>query len=295
MLIEGYDMALKKDKKKTETFGLKTIEMTFSGSKPTSETALIEKTERPKKEDSKFFKKLDKYIANGEINKITNLAATVSELLTPVSDPFFYRKSFEHMKGYPVEKVYLHVESLGQSAAIAQVRDEDLYYDIIDFLLTGNNNLGLPILSHENINSACRVLASIEISNEKLDNGYVISVPSAFELTIDRLLEFEIEKERRIEEKADRLVEVYEQALAAKIGPECGRELYEKVFNFVMDNEKLSLEYKMKTIFEITRKAIKTPGLSHTELFMRTTEFYKENDAGTISRTIMQLLSANKK
>ena len=271
------------------------MEISFHGSKPASEAALVEKKDRMSKEESKFFKKLEKHVEEKDINKITNLAATVSELPTPVSNPVFYRTAFEHMKTYPVEKVYLHVESLGQSAAIAQVQDEEFYYDIIDFLLVGKNSLRLPVLSHENLDSACRILASIEISNEKLENGFVISAPSAFALTIDRLLEFEIEKERRVEEKADRLVEVYEQALAAKIGSECGRELYEKVFNYVMDNEKLSLDYKVKTIFEITRKAIKSPGLTHAGLFMRAIDFYKENGAANISRTLMQLLYANKK
>ncbi len=284
-----------KCKKTIKTLSSNQREVTFNDSKPASETALIEKVERKSKEEIRFFRQLEKYIEAKEINKIINLAATVSELPTPIRDPAFYRNAFEHLKSYRVEKIYLHVESLGQSAAIAQVQDENLYYNIIDFLLTEKNSFGLPVLSNEYINSACRVLASIEISNEKLENGHVISVPSAFELMIDKLLKTEIDKERRIEEKADRLVEVYEQALAAKISPECGREIYEKVFNYVMDSEKLSLDYKMKTIFEITRKAIKYPGITHTELFMRTIDFYKENEAANISRTIMQLLEANKK
>ena len=282
-----------KDRKKMKTLSLNSTEMAFVGPKPKPEAALVGKVERASKEDSKFFKKLEKYISEKKTNEVTNLAAIASELPVPISNPIFYRKAFEHMRQQPVEKVYLHVESLGQSAAIAQVRDETFYYDIIDFLLADKS--GIRLISNEYINSACRILASIEISNEKLDNGSVISVPSAFELVIDRLLESEIEKERRVEEKADRLVEVYEQALAAKIGPECGRELYERVFDYVMDNPKLSLEYKMKTIFEITRKAIKAPGLAHTGLFMRAINFYKENNAGNISRTLVQLLYANKK
>ncbi|MEM3369511.1 MAG: hypothetical protein QXZ69_00210 [Candidatus Micrarchaeia archaeon] len=272
----------------------------FADKLETNEILKKKSSDEINKKRVQFNNLLDEFIKKKSIGQIISLVEKASEDEHPIRDKEFYAKAVSYVRTLSPFYYYPQMESIGLSTAIACVRDEDIYYSIIDYLLkpmAQESSLGDSLLKKENLDSACRVLASIAISNEKLEkeNNSVISVPSAFVLAIDRLLEFEIEKERRVEEKADRLVEVYEQALAAKIDSDTGRELYEKVFNYIMDNEKLSLDYKMKTIFEITRRAIKHPGLSHTKLFMKTIEFYKENKVPNISRALIQLLFTNKK
>lgn len=260
----------------------------------------IEKTKLPpepiEKEGVKFQRRLDALIKGRDPYKITEFVAEASESIPSFSKVSFYRKAFDFLSTFPAWKVGVHVESVGQSTAIAYIKDRQLYLDMVDFLLDPRETRsGRKLVSLERVTSACRILASISVSNEKVEGSDKIDVPEVFELAMDRLLESEIQGERRIEEKADRLVEVFEQALAAGVNPDTSRELYDNVFHFVMDNELLSKDYKLRTLMEITRKAIKTPGLSHTELFVKTQEYFRANGAATDARTVIQLLRANKK
>lgn len=244
----------------------------------------------------KLQKRLENLVKEGNPDKVTELVVEASELKPPFAEVSFYRKAFDFLSKFPGLGVGVHVESVGQSAAIAYVKDQQLYLDMVDFLLTPKETvLGQKSIQQERVVNACRILASISVSNEEVEDSNRINVPEVFKLAMERLLESEIQGERRLEEKADRIVEVYEQALAAGVDPETGRELYENVFRFVIDNETLSKEYKLRTLMEITRKAIKAPGLSHTELFTAAQKYFRENGAATDARTIIQLLRANKK
>jgi hypothetical protein len=217
-----------------------------------------------------------------------------SEEKEAISDPTFYNSALKFIKTLPVERGYLAAEDVAQSAAIACVKDETFYKETVDYILTPKNIFGVEYLTSEAINSACRVLASIAITNGKYECDKINS-EAAFVLALERITNSWIYQEKRREEKTNRMVEVFEQALEAKIDVDTARSMFEKVYYFIKLNEDLSKEYKLKTLTEITKKAIKTPGLSHTKIFTDIVSYLKQHKENNTARSITVLLDINKK
>ncbi|MEM3408450.1 MAG: hypothetical protein QXT40_02955 [Candidatus Micrarchaeia archaeon] len=249
------------------------------------------------KKDYNLLAKLEELIENKNYTGIVHLVEKSCEGKNAVKDPTFYYKALRTiMKQQPPERYYLSVESIAQSAAIACITNGGIYEEAIDYLLT-QRDLELspfPVIQPQNIESACRLLASIAISNERMECGK-IEAASAFKLALERVKTSIIANEKRVEEKPNRMVEILEQAFSAKLDPEVCRDMYEDVYTYIKSNEKLSDEYKVKTLAEITSKAIKTPGVSHTKLFIDAIAYLKEKNAGNLARSIAILLDVNKK
>jgi hypothetical protein len=243
---------------------------------------------------NKYYKALEEQIAKHRLNGVLAITKLASEGKNVISDPDFYRTALEYVKRkFTSEKGYLAAEDIVQSAAIAGVRDENLYKDAIDYILSPSfSSLGVQCLTKDAIESVCRILASVAITNQKSDK--MIESGSAFKLALERVSASAILNEKRQDEKINRMVEIFEQALEAKIDPEISREMYETVYNTIK-NSQLEKSYKIKTLWEITAKAIKSEGLSHTKLFTDFINYAKENEQHNFVRSIMQLLQIYKK
>lgn len=243
---------------------------------------------------NKYYMALEEQIAKHRLNGVLAITKLASEGKNVISDPDFYRTALEYVKRkFPSEKGYLAAEDIVQSAAIAGVRDENLYKDAIDYILSPSfSSLGVQCLTKDVIESVCRILASVAITNQESDK--MIESGSAFKLALERVSASVILNEKRQDEKINRMVEIFEQALEAKIDPEISREMYETVYNTIK-NSQLEKSYKIKTLWEITAKAIKSEGLSHTKLFTDFINYAKENEQHNFIRSIMQLLQIYKK
>jgi len=248
------------------------------------------------KTTNKYYRALEEQIAKNKLNGVLSITKSASEGKDVISDPSFYQTALEYVKRrFPSEKGYLSAEDIAQSAAIAGVRDENLYRDAVDYILTPSlSPLDTQFLTNEAIDSACRVLASISIANSKLEDKR-INAGSAFKFALDRISSTYIANEKRQEQKANIMVEIFEQALEAKIEVEVSREMYEKIYNYIKSHPVLSKNYKIKTLGEITAKAIKAPGLSHTKLFTDFIDYAKENGQCNLVRSIKQLLDVHMK
>jgi len=248
------------------------------------------------KKTNKYYRILEDGIANNNLKLVLEVTKLASEGKDVISDPSFYQTALEYVKRkFPSEKGYLSAEDIAQSAAIAGVSDEKLYKDAVDYILTpGLSPLNIEFLTNEAIDSACRVLASISIANSKLEDK-PINAGSAFKFALDRISSTYIANEKRQEQKANIMVEIFEQALEAKIEVEVSREMYEKIYNYIKSNSILSKNYKIRTLGEMTVKAIKAPGLSHTKLFTDFIDYAKENGQCNLVRSIKQLLDVHMK
>lgn len=258
----------------------------------------IMKNKESTKPERKENKLLEEFITNKNYVGIVHLVEKACEGKNAVKDPEFYLKALRTiMKQQPPERYYLSVESIAQSAAIACVTDERIYTEAIDYLLTQRDleTSPFPIIQPQNIESACRLLASIAISNKRITCDNKIDATSAFKLALERIKDSIIANEKRLEEKPNRMVEILEQAFSAELDPIVCRDMYEEVYLYIKSDERLSEEYKVKTLAEITSMAIKTPGVSHTKLFIDTIAYLKEKNAGNLARSIAILLDVNKK
>ncbi|MCX8202652.1 MAG: hypothetical protein N3G74_02510 [Candidatus Micrarchaeota archaeon] len=246
----------------------------------------------------KEYKILEKLISDKNYMGVVHLVESACEGGNPIKDSGFYLRALKEVaKQQPAERYYLSIESIAQSAAIAGVADENIYLEAINYILTQRflDLAEYPILQPQNIESACRVLASIAITNEHASQDQKINASNTFKLALERVKNSIIAQEKRTEEKPNRMVEILEQAFAACSNPEICRDMYEEVYMYIKENPKLSEEYKIKTLAEITSKAIKTPGVSHTKLFNETIAYLKENNAGNLARSLAILLDINKK
>jgi len=245
---------------------------------------------------NKYYRVLEEQIANNKLKGVLAITKLASEGKNVISDPSFYQIALEFVKRkFTPQKGYLAAEDIAQSAAIAGVRDEKIYKDAIEYILTPSiKSIEAEFLTNETIDSACRVLASISIANSKLEDN-LINAGSAFKFALERISSSYIANEKRQEQKANVMVEIFEQALEAKIDVEISREMYEKIYNFIKSHSLLSNNYKIRTLGEITAKAIKAPGLSHTKLFTDFIEYAKENGQCNLIRSIKQLLDIYKK
>jgi hypothetical protein len=241
----------------------------------------------------KYNSAFEKYIIKNKLKYALEVVRLASE--DGVSDSSFYMGALEHIKKrYPTQRGYLAAEDIAQSAAMAGVTDVKIYKDAIDYILTPNvSPFDIKYLTDSYIESACRVLASISIANAKLKEP--IRAGPAFQLALDRISSTIIENERRHEVKINRMVEIFEQALEARVDPAITREMYEKVYMYVKSEPELDDKYKIKTLEEITTKAIKAPGLSHTHLFIDFINYAKEYEQYNLVRNINELLQIYKK
>lgn len=286
-MMEGFQRVLNNSKKIIKTNKMPDIKESID--KPLE-------TGRQTKEIRRKYKMLEEFKAKKDISSIIKLAAIASEGKNVISDPEFYRSALEAITSHSSERSYLYAESIAQSAAIAEVNDANLYEKAVKYILTPIiSNEYATMVRHENIESACRVLASIAISNEKLSCDSRINAPSSFIFVLKTIRDSVIYKEKRLEEKPNRMVEVLEQAFSAKLDPEVCRDLYADVYNYIKFNEKLSETYKIKTLAEITAKAIRAPGVSHTKLFTETIAYLKEKGETNLARSIYMLLETHKK
>ncbi len=258
----------------------------------------IMKNKENAKVKRKEYQLLEELISKKNYEGIVHLVEKVCEGENAVRDPEFYLNALRTiMKQQPAERYYLSAELIAQSAAIAGVTDERIYTEAMDYLLPQRDvELSqFATIQPQNIESACRLLAIIAISNERITCDNKIDATSAFKLALERVKNSIIANEKRVEEKPNRMVEILEQAVSAGLDPVICRDMYEEVYLYIKSDEKLPDEYKVKTLAEITSMAIKTSGVSHAKLFIETITYLKEKNAGNLAKSIAMRLDVNKK
>jgi hypothetical protein len=240
-------------------------------------------------------KKIESLIEKGRRPKdIAEFVYCISEA-GKCSDADFYKAALDYTLS---KRDFDSAEDICQSAVIAHVNDEALYLRAMDVMLTpmsfvssvGTNNA----IKYSSAENACRILGSIALHNLSQSLETRIDVPNAFMLAVNRVWKHDIYDERRSEDRIDRVIEIYENALDAEIDPSTGYDLFEWVHKMILENKSVSKDQKVKQLFEVTAKTIRSK-VSHTILFTKVMEFLEANDAKNQRRTLRNLLTVHKK
>jgi len=242
-----------------------------------------------------YLKKIESLIEMGRRPKdIAEFVYHVSEA-GKCGDTEFYRVALNYTLS---KRDFDSAEDICQSAVIAHVNDETLYLRAMEVMLTpmafvasvGTNNS----IKYSSAENACRILGSIALHTLSQPSEKKIDVPNTFVLAIDRVWEHGVHDERRTEDRIDRVIEIYKNALDAEIDPSMGYDLFERVHNMILENGSASKDQKVDQLFEVTAKTIRSK-VSHTMLFTKVMEFLEANDARNLRRTLRNLLTVHKK
>ena len=211
------------------------------------------------------------------------------------SDAQFYMVALDYALS---KRDFESAEDICQSAVVAHVNKQDLYLWSMDVMLTPIS-FASAVGSHDAIKyssaeNACRILGSIALHNLSQPPEKKIDAPNAFVLAIDRVWTYGVYDERRSEDRIDRVIEIYKNALDADIDPSMGYDLFERVHKMILENKSVSKGQKVDQLFEVTAKTIRSK-VSHTMLFTKVMEFLEANDARNQRRTLRNLLMVHRK
>ncbi|VVB74064.1 Uncharacterised protein [uncultured archaeon] len=240
-------------------------------------------------------KKVESLVAKGRKPKdIAEYVYYVSES-GKCNDSAFYMAALDFTLS---RKDFDSAEDICQSAVVAHVNDDNLYLSAIDTMMSpvsfaagGVSNEAIKYASAEN---ACRILGSIALHNLTQGSDKKIDASRAFVLAVDRVWEYGINDARRSEDRKDRIMEIYANALDSEIDQSMGYDLFDRVYRLILENKGASKERKANQAFEVTAKTIRSK-VSHTILFTKAMEFLESNGAKNQCRTLRNLLVVHKK
>lgn len=239
-------------------------------------------------------KKMEGYAKKRDLQRAREFAYALSE--ERAGDPEIYDLALD----LAIKKRdWESVEDVAQSISRARVQGGNLLVKAVDALLSPvtysvEQDVSMQMLQVARLRSACLIFGWLFTVNKTSKPKDRVDASAAFELAIDRLYEYGVYEERRIDAKFIYIKEVYVHAIDSKLPQSKGYALFEKVGNLLLEDNDLKADVRVKYLSEV---ALKTAASSVTNfsMFTRICNFFRTHGAEGEAELLEQTLKEYKK